>query len=138
MKFAALIPIAEDEDTFDSFANRPMSEKRLALRIGPTQARSSAKLENAMREQIASIPVSVEYAVLRLFCDAGCATESSSDTKVLSVIRTVVNTSVVKDFQSAASYTAVQWAVHTAECASSVVFAAKTTARSDFVLTTEG
>lgn len=50
-------------------------------------------------------------AVLRLFGDAEPATKSSPDSKVLSVIRTVVNRSVTKAFQSSASQTAVENAV---------------------------
>lgn len=65
-----------------------------------------------MRKQIAGIPALVEDDVLRLFGDAGRAKESSSDAKVISVIRTVVNKALRKGFRSAAFYLAVQKAVH--------------------------
>lgn len=69
------------------------------------------RLEDTARKQIASIPALAEDAAVRLFGDAGCAAESSPDTKVMSVIRTVVSRAATMAFQSSAFQTAVKRAV---------------------------
>lgn len=76
----------ESEDTFDSISYRPVSEKLPASRSQPTHFASSARLNSTVREQLASVPVLVGDAVVKRFGDAGPATESSSNTKVISVI----------------------------------------------------
>lgn len=87
------VPIsrAKGEDTFDGLADMPMSEERPALRIWSTKPCSSASLENTVGERIASIQALVEDTVVLLFGDAGRATESSPNIKVLSGIQSVVN-----------------------------------------------
>lgn len=52
------------------------------------------------------MPIFLENAVVRLFGDAGWATESSPDTTVIFVIQTVVNRTVVEAFQSGSFYSA--------------------------------
>lgn len=97
---------------FDAIADRPVSEERPASRIRPTHSALLAKLENTVCEQIASIPALLEDAVVRLFGDAGRVTESTPDTKVISVIQTVVSRSLVNLFRSVAFYLALEGAVH--------------------------
>lgn len=60
-----------------------------------------------MREQIASIHVFLEDAVIRLSGEAGRITESSPDTRVFSMIQTVIHRNVAKDFRSATFYSDV-------------------------------
>lgn len=97
-KVAGPISRAESEDTFHGLSDRPVSKESPVSGNQPTQSRSSAKLKNTLRGRIASISAVVEDAVVRLFSDARRATESSSDTKVMSAIRTVVNRLVTKAF----------------------------------------
>lgn len=76
---------------FDGLADRLVSEEGPASRIRPTHSTSSTELENTMNEQNASISALVEDAVIHLSGDPDRATESSPDTKVISVIQAVVN-----------------------------------------------
>lgn len=87
---ATSVPSAGVEDTFDGPALRPLSEERSGSSILPTYSASSARLENTLHEQIVSIPAPVEPSLIRLLRDAGRDTESSLNTKVTSMIRTVV------------------------------------------------
>lgn len=61
-----------------------------------------------MHDQFASILATVQEAVLRLFGEAGRATESGPDSKVMAVIRAVINWSVARAFQSFAFQSAVE------------------------------
>lgn len=63
---------------------------------------------------IDSIPVLVEEAILRLIGDMDQATESSLDTKVISLIPTAVNRALARGFRSATFYAVVEEVVH--EC----------------------
>lgn len=65
-----MIPKAEGGDKYDDLSDRPISEKRPVSRIGPANSASSARLENNMGEQIASIPALVERGVKCLFGNA--------------------------------------------------------------------
>lgn len=76
---------------FDGLADRTVSKECPTSRIRLSQSCSPARLEESVCKQIATIPALVKDAVVRLFDDAGLATESSPDTKVMSVIQTVVN-----------------------------------------------
>lgn len=58
------------------------------------------------------ILVQLEEAVIRLFADTGSTTESIPDTKVDSVIQTLVNMALPKGFQSSTVYLSVKEAVH--------------------------
>lgn len=98
----------EDEETFDGIANRPVSEDRPASTIQLTLSRSSARLENTVHNQYASIRAVVDDTVLRLFDDARRAKESSTDTKALEVLRIVFNRSVAKAFQSSLFQSALE------------------------------
>lgn len=71
-----------------------------------------ARLEGIVRERIASFRALVADTVVHLFEDVGRITKSSTDTKVLSVIRPVVNNAISKTFKSATFYVAVEQAVH--------------------------
>lgn len=61
-----------------------------------------------MLDRLASIPVEVKETNVRLFSDAGRATESIPDTKDLAVMRTVVNRSVTMTSQSSTFQAAVE------------------------------
>lgn len=105
-------PSAQGKETLNAIADPPMSLRRSASRTLPTHFTSLAKSESTIRKQIANIPALVEDAVLRLFRKAGRATESSPDTKVVSMFQAVVNTAPGKGFRSVAFCSAVQEAVH--------------------------
>lgn len=92
----ALVPCAQAEATLDGLGGWPVSEGHPMLRIKPTQSRSSALLEDVVRNQFESIPAIVEGIVVRLLVNAGLATESVPSNKVLVVIRPVLNRSVAK------------------------------------------
>lgn len=64
-----------------------------------------------MREQIISNSAWVEHPVLRLFANAGRATEFSLNTKMISVIQAVVDRALVKHFPSDAFYSVLEEAV---------------------------
>lgn len=100
-------PQSSGEDTSDAIVDQALSEKHPALRIMSTHSTSLAKLENAIREQIASILALVEDPFAQFFADAGRVTESSLDTNVISVIQRVVNRALPKGFRSAFFYWAV-------------------------------
>lgn len=108
------VPIVrvDGKDALDGLPDRPASEEHLAYRIRPTQTGSLAGQENTVRGQIAIILALVGHAVVRLFVYAGRPTESSLDTKVMEVIRAVVNRLVSKAFQSSVFQNAVKRAVH--------------------------
>lgn len=65
-----------------------------------------------MREQIPSILALSNYDFVCLFEDASCDTESSPDTKVISVTQTVVNRALTEGLQSHTLHSAVTKAVH--------------------------
>lgn len=73
---------------------------------------SATRLEKTVREQIPSIAALVQDAVIRPFGHLGQTPESIRDMKVISVIRTVVNKALAKDFCIAASFAAVEEEVH--------------------------
>lgn len=60
------------------------------------------------KEDIPPHPAPVQDTIVWFFGDVGSATESSPDTKVMSVIRTVVNQSVAKAWQSSTFQTAME------------------------------
>lgn len=107
-----MVSRAEGEDTFDALTDRPVSEEGPVSRIRLKHSPSPAQLDNTVREQIASIPALVENAVMRFFGNAGKVTESSPNTKVIPVIKTVVSGALAKDLRSAAACFAVEDAVH--------------------------
>lgn len=86
-----LIQAAEDKDTFGHLVNRLVLEDLPTLRTQITQYRSAAPLEDAVCQEIAGIPALVQYSVVRLFGDAGRATEANPDILEMSVICTVSN-----------------------------------------------
>lgn len=63
-KVAALAPRVVCEDTFEGLVDRPMLKERPDSRIYPTHSRSSARLKDIMRDQIADIPALLKDAVL--------------------------------------------------------------------------
>lgn len=87
---------SQGKDMFGGVSDRPLSRKCPALRTLPIYSASMDRLENTFQVQIDSIPALVEHAVIRLFGDAGSATDSSFDTKMISVIQTVVNRALAK------------------------------------------
>lgn len=91
-------PKRRSEDRSDSIVTRHLLEDFAATETLPVHSTSSTKLGNTMREQIASIADLPEAVVVRLFGDAGGATESSTDTKLLSVIQTAGNRALVNGF----------------------------------------
>lgn len=99
-KVATSVPKENDEDTFDGLNDRAVSEERPACRVQSPQSRSPAWRDDAVRSKFANISGVVDDSFVRLIGDLGRATDSSPDTKVLSVIRTVVNRSVRKPFRS--------------------------------------
>lgn len=92
---------------FDGFADKALSEERLALRFWPTHSALLARLENTTPELIASIPALIEDAVSPLLGEAGRVTESCLDTQVISLIQTVVSRVLTKGFRSVNIYSAV-------------------------------
>lgn len=88
---APLHPTAQGEDRFASIADPPVSKERPATRTLLTNVALLAMLNSTMCEQITSILALVEYTVVRVFGDAGEATESTTDTKMISGIQTVVS-----------------------------------------------
>lgn len=99
LEVAARILPEKEEDLFDVLADSPIQEERLAVRTQLPQYVPSYYLEDALREQIASMPLRVEDATVYLFNYAEQATESSPYTKVLAVIHPIVNRSVRKSIQ---------------------------------------
>lgn len=97
---AAKISRAVSKDTSDAIEDKTVSEKHPALRSQATKSISSARLEDIVQKQITSMPVLVENTVLQFFGDEEHDTESRLDTKVFSVIRTVVNRDVLNAYQS--------------------------------------
>lgn len=61
------------EDKLDNIGDRLVSEECLASRIRLTEFRLSAKLENKVRDQLASIPEVVEETIVRLLGHGGWA-----------------------------------------------------------------
>lgn len=110
-KVVAPIARPKGKGKFYGLAERPMSEKRPASGIRLNQFCSSARSEDIVREQVASIPALVKDAVVGLFGDARSATESSADAKALPVIQTVDNWSVSKAFPNSAFFTSVERSV---------------------------
>lgn len=88
----------------DASADRPVPEKRLDLRAEATYFTSSSWLETIVCEQIGSLPLL--GAFVRPFKDAGEATESIPEEKVIFKIHPFVNQGVTSTLRSAASYTA--------------------------------
>lgn len=108
---AAPIPRPEGEVTSHGLIGTRVLEERPISRIFPTQSLSLAKLaklEDTVREHIASIPILVEEVAVWLFGNAGCATESCLDTKLMFEIRTVVNRWFAKAFLGSAFQTTVR------------------------------
>lgn len=70
-----LIPKTESKDKFDSLTDRPVSEEHPASRIQTTHSRSSAKADDTVLNQIATITAVVVHAVFRIFSEVGQATE---------------------------------------------------------------
>lgn len=79
-----------------------------------------------MGKQIAIILFFTEEAVIRLFGDIGRATQSNTDTKVISVIPTAVNKTVEKGFLSAVFHTKVKQAVHKSVSEPKTVYSVRT------------
>lgn len=96
---------------FEAVTDRLGLEELLTFRIRATRSASSTRLVKTVREQIASILALLEDAVVRLFGDAGGAKETRPDTKLKSVLRTVVNRAVAQAFQSLSFYLVVERAV---------------------------
>lgn len=65
-----------------------------------------------MRKKIVSVPAMAESSVVRLFGDVDRVTDSSPDTKVMFVIKTVVSRAIDSRFQSAAFYSLVEESVN--------------------------
>lgn len=80
-KIPTLVRRAEGEESVEGLADRLVSYKRPTPRTRPTHSASSDRLEKIIREQIISIPALTEDAVMRLFEDAGEATDSSRKRK---------------------------------------------------------
>lgn len=102
---------AEGVDTFSGLVNRPVLQERPTSRIWLKHTTSLARLESPMSEQISSIPVLVENAMILLFKDADRFMESSPDRKMISVIQTLAGRALAKSFRSTAFYSAVGDAV---------------------------
>lgn len=103
---------AQKEDSFNVIADRLVSEGPPPRELGRATFALSTRLENAVCEQITSLSALVGNAVVRFIKDASPASETSQDTIVISVIQPVVSSTVEKPFQSAASFLAVEQAVH--------------------------
>lgn len=88
----------QGEDTFDAIASRHVCKECPVVSSLPTYSAVAAKLRNTMRDQIAIIPALIEDDVVRLFGEAGQATETIPDTKVVSRFQTVVKRVLVKYF----------------------------------------
>lgn len=104
-------PKEDTEDRLGGLVGGPALGESPSSRIRPIWANSSARLGNILCEQIPSISVLAEHAVVRLFGDLGRETESSTDTKVTVVVETVINRSVSKAFWSSAFKTRTNKAV---------------------------
>lgn len=100
VEVAALILTVAVEDTFDGLVKRCLSEERAALRVWPTQFRSSARLEDMVREPMRCITAPEENAVISLFGVAGRVGASSPDSKAMEVFRTVGSQSVIISFRA--------------------------------------
>lgn len=89
-----------------------------------------ARLKSTARKQIANISALAEDShpcdSLRLFCDADQATETSPNTKVISVIQMAVSRSVAKSFQFVALQTTVEQDVHSSLAEAHILDAVKT------------
>lgn len=108
LEMAAPMLRAEGKDMLSKIGGTSVSEERLIFRNQCTQSISSARLASTVYKQITSILVSVEEEVVRRSRNARRAAESSPDNVVLSVMRTVVNELVAKDFQSSAFYSGLE------------------------------
>lgn len=108
---AAPIPRVNGKKTFHILTNNHLLEECHASRTRPTQSRSMKKVVYTVREQLANHPALVKNAVERPFSNAGLEAESRPGAKVTSMIRTVINQSVAKVFQSSAFQTAVETAL---------------------------
>lgn len=79
------VPRPEGKYRFDGLADSPVAEELANSRIRPTHCPLSVRVENIMREKIASNKALEEDAVIRLFDNAGRATKSSPETNEISV-----------------------------------------------------
>lgn len=77
---------AAGDDSFNDLADMPLWEECIDLRILPPPAASLTRPVNTMLDQIVSILVLVEEAIIPFFPDAGKVTESSLSTKVFSEV----------------------------------------------------
>lgn len=94
--------IATGEDMVNGLAERHMSKGRPVSNIQHTESRSLARLEDMVLDQFASIYGTSEEPVFSLLGNAGPKTKSGPATKVLVVIRTVVNRSISKAYYGTA------------------------------------
>lgn len=83
----------------DEIPDRPVSEKRPDLMIRLTRSALLPQLGDTTRKQISSTFTLVEEEVVRIFDEAGGATESSLGTVLSSVLYTVVDGAVVEALQ---------------------------------------
>lgn len=93
-------PRAQGDALFAAIASLPVSKQRLASKTPPTHSALSAKLNNNVLKQIASIMATVDDASVRFFGDVDRAMESSPYVKMISVLPTGVNRVFAKSFQS--------------------------------------
>lgn len=61
---------------------------------------------------LSGTPALVKYAIIRLFGDESCSTESSPDANMICAMQAVVNRALIKAFQSVAFVSVVEEAVH--------------------------
>lgn len=100
----------EGEYTFDRLADRPVSEKRPALRTHHTLSASSAHIEDSIREKIAGVPVFVKDVLTRLLGYARGSNEKSSHPGVLRDIQIIVEKDEAKTLYGSSLKTAVEQA----------------------------
>lgn len=98
----------ESEWIFDATTGACMSKRECALSIHYTQSFSAARLEDTVRKEIVSILDFVGDEIVLPFRNKKCKMESSSKSRVLSVISTVLLFSITTAFQSNALLATVE------------------------------
>lgn len=92
------IPRVEAEDTFHGFAIRFVSEEDPALKIWAIPSLLSARPKDTVYEQRISIPGHSRECFIQLLDDDRRATKYSLETRVVLLIRPVLNQSFAKAF----------------------------------------
>lgn len=87
---AILILSIEGVHMFDGFVDRILSEERSASRILLSHPATSARWETTVKQKIATITALILETITKRFDDSKQATEPSTDSTVVAVIRTVV------------------------------------------------